>query len=126
MFAPADVALPRVSVREVNWDADYLEGNTAAGELSRIFTIDVTAVEGQCAFCGVTKRFAEAHVYEAHVYMEGVGLVARCAACEHVPLRLVKAPDHVWLDMRGMTYFRFDAPEVEVPAAGTETVRAEH
>ena len=105
----------------MNSDADYLDGNTAAGELSRIFTIDVTAAEGQCAFCGVTKRFAE-----AHVYMEGPGLVARCAACEHVMLRLAKAPDLVWLDMRGMTYFRFDAPEVEVPAGGTETARAEH
>jgi hypothetical protein len=105
----------------MNSDADYLDGNTAAGELSRIFTIDVTAAEGQCAFCGVTKRFAE-----AHVYMEGPGLVARCAACEHVLLRLVNAPHHVWLDMRGMTYFRFDTSEVEVQATGMETSRAEH
>lgn len=86
---------------------DYLDGNSAAGELSRIFAIDVTAVEGQCAACGAIRRFAE-----AHVYMQGPGLVARCAACEHVLLRLVNAPDHVWLDMRGMTYFRFDVPEV--------------
>jgi hypothetical protein len=36
----------------------------------------------------------------------------RCAALEHVLLRLVNAPRHVWLDMRGMTYVMFYAPEV--------------
>jgi NAD-dependent SIR2 family protein deacetylase len=91
----------------MNSNIDYLDRNTAAGELSRIFAIDVTAAEGQCASCGATKRFAE-----AHVYMQGPGPVARCAACEHVLLRLVNAPQRVWLDMRGMTYFRFCAPEV--------------
>ena len=99
---------------------DYLDGNSAAGELGRIFTIDVTAAEGQCASCGATRRFAE-----ARVYMQGPGLVVRCAACEHVLLRLVNAPHHVWLDMRGMTYFRFEAPEVAVPGTGTETARTE-
>lgn len=94
----------------MNSDTDYLDGNSAAGELSRIFAIDVTAAEGQCASCGVTRRFAE-----AHIYMQGPGLVARCAACEHVLLRLVTAPDNAWLDMRGVTYFRFYAPEVKAP-----------
>ena len=105
----------------MNSSTDYLDGNTAAGELSRIFAIDVTAAEGQCASCGATRRFAE-----AHVYMQGPGLVARCAACEHVLLRLVNAAHNVWLDMRGMTYFRFEAPEVSVPGTGTEPARTEH
>ena len=104
----------------MNSSTDYLDGNTAAGELSRIFAIDVTAAEGQCASCGATRRFAE-----AHVYMQGPGLVARCAACEHVLLRLVNAPHQVWLDMRGMTFFRFDAPEVTAPS-GAETAGTEH
>ena len=38
----------------------YLDGNAAAGELSRIFAIDLTAAEGQCVHCGAIKRFAEA------------------------------------------------------------------
>jgi hypothetical protein len=42
---------------------DYLDGNAAAGELSNIFALDVTAAEGQCAHCGATKPFAEARVY---------------------------------------------------------------
>jgi hypothetical protein len=76
---------------------DYLDGNAAAGELSNIFSMDVTAAEGQCAHCGATKRFAE-----AHIYMQGPGIVARCAVCHHVLLRLVNARERVFLDLRGM------------------------
>jgi len=76
---------------------DYLDGNAAAGELSNIFTMDVTAARGQCAHCGAMKRFAE-----AHLYMQGPGLVARCCVCEHVLLRVVNARQRVFLDVRGM------------------------
>jgi hypothetical protein len=83
---------------------DYLDGNAAAGELSRIFTIDVTAAEGQCAHCG-TKR----HLAEARVYMQGPGVVARCVVCDHVLLRLASIRQHVFLDARGMTYLCLNA-----------------
>jgi len=89
---------------------DYLDGNAAAGELSKIFTMDVTAAEGQCAHCGATGRFAE-----AHLYMQSPGLVARCAACEQVLLRLVNIRQRVFLDLRGMTYLRLEL-EAEGPA----------
>ena len=42
---------------------NYLDGNAAAGELSRIFAMDVTVAQGRCANCGAIKRFAEAHIY---------------------------------------------------------------
>ena len=87
---------------------DYLDGNAAAGELSTIFTMDVTAAEGQCAQCGATKRFAE-----AHLYMHGPGVVARCVACQHVLLRLVNVRQRVFLDVRGMTYLSFDTTQVQ-------------
>jgi Family of unknown function (DUF6510) len=83
---------------------DYLDGNAAAGELSKIFAIDVTAAVGQCAHCGTKKRFAE-----ARVYMRGPGIVARCAVCDHVLLRLANVRHGVFLDMRGMRYFSLDA-----------------
>jgi Family of unknown function (DUF6510) len=85
-------------------NTNFLDGNAAAGELSRIFAMDVTAAEGQCAHCGATKRFAE-----AHLYMQGPGVVARCAVCDHVLLRLVSARQRVFLDVRGMTYLSLDA-----------------
>ena len=76
---------------------DYLDGNAAAGELSNIFTMDVTAAEGQCAHCGAIKHFAE-----ARIYMQGPGIVARCSVCQHVLLRLVNARQRVFLDLHGM------------------------
>jgi len=82
---------------------DYLDGNAAAGELSKILAVDVTAAVGQCAHCGATRRFAD-----AHVYMQCPGVVARCAACEHVLVRLVSVGHRVVLDMRGITYLSLD------------------
>ncbi len=87
---------------------DYLDGNAAAGELSKIFAIDVTAAEGQCAYCGTTKRFAE-----AHLYMQCPGVVARCAVCEHVLLRLVNVRERVLFEVRGMTYLSLDTTQLQ-------------
>lgn len=82
---------------------NYLDGNAAAGELSRIFAMDVTAAEGRCANCGATRRFAE-----AHLYMRGPGVVARCPACQHVLLRLVNVGQRVFLDVQGLAYICLD------------------
>jgi hypothetical protein len=87
---------------------DYLDGNAAAGELSKIFAIDVTAAEGQCAHCGTIKRFAE-----AHLYMQCPGVVARCAVCEHVLLRLVNVRERVLFEVRGMTYLSLDTTQLQ-------------
>ena len=83
---------------------DYLDGNAAAGELSNLFALDVTAAEGQCAHCGAKRRFAE-----THLYMRGPGVVVRCAACENVLLRIANVGHRVLLDMRGLTYLSIDA-----------------
>ena len=80
---------------------DYLDGNAAAGELSKILAVDVTVAEGQCANCGATRRFAE-----AHVYVECPGIVARCPVCQHVLLRLTNIRQRVLLDVRGMTFLK--------------------
>jgi hypothetical protein len=83
--------------------ADYLDGNAAAGDLSKIFVVDVTAAQGQCANCGAIRRFAE-----AHLYMQAPGVVARCAVCEHVILRFANVGQRVFLDVRGMSYLRLE------------------
>lgn len=92
---------------------DYLDGNAAAGELSRIFAPDVTSPQGPGAHCGAIKRFAD-----AHVYMQNQGIVARCAACEHVLLRVVSARHRLFLDLRGTTHLTLEATEIRpsVPA----------
>jgi hypothetical protein len=86
---------------------NHLDGNAAAGELNKIFAFDITAAEGQCVHCGVTRHFAE-----AHLYMKCPGIVARCAGCGHVLLRLVNAGGRLLLDLRGMTYIALDTSEL--------------
>jgi hypothetical protein len=82
---------------------DYLDGNAGAGELSKIFALDVTSAEGQCAHCGARRRFAE-----AHIYMRAPGVVARCTVCEQVLLRLANVGQRMFLDVRGMSYLRLE------------------
>ena len=86
----------------------YLDGNAAAGELSNLFAMDVTAAEGQCAHCGEKRRFAE-----AHLFMRGPGIVARCAVCDNVLLRLVNVRERMFLDMRGMTFLSLDTSQLQ-------------
>ena len=88
-------------------DYDYIDGNAAAGELSNIFAMDVTAAKGQCAHCGATRRFAE-----AHLYMQAPGFVARCSVCQHVLLRLVNTGQRVFLDLRGLTCLILDISQL--------------
>ena len=83
--------------------AAYLDGNAGAGELSKVFAVDITVAKGQCGNCGATRRFAE-----AHLYMDGPGMVARCCVCEHVLLRFVSARQGVFLDVCGLSYLQFD------------------
>lgn len=82
---------------------DYLDGNAAAGELSRVFAVDITTAKGRCSECGTTKCLAE-----THLYMHGPGLVARCPACEHVLFRLANVREHMFLDLSGMSYLILD------------------
>ena len=94
----------------MNSNKNYLDGNAAAGELSNIFKMDVTSSDAHCANCGTTK-----HLAEAHVYMQGPGIVARCPACEHVLLRLVSLEQRVMIDMRGLMYLSIDTSTASEP-----------
>jgi hypothetical protein len=94
----------------MNANISYLDGNAAGGELSRIFTADLTAAEGQCANCGAKRRFAD-----AHLYVDCPGLVARCALCDHVLLRLVITAERTFLDLRGMAYLNFSTKQLTLP-----------
>ena len=87
----------------MNASMNYVDGNAAGGELSRIFAVDITSAEGQCTNCGAKRRFAE-----AHLYLQCPGLVARCSVCGHVLLRLANIQERVLLDLCGMTRLTFD------------------
>ncbi len=85
----------------------WVDGNELAGALGELFAVDMTVARGRCAGCG-----REGAVAEAIVFDRAPGLVARCPGCESVLLRLVRAPDRAWLDMRGVSYLEFALPPV--------------
>jgi Family of unknown function (DUF6510) len=83
----------------------HLDGNVLAGALRELFTVDITGATGQCVSCGITGAIGQ-----ALVYADAPGLVARCPACGEVVLRLVRAPDRAWLDLRGLTCLQLQLP----------------
>jgi hypothetical protein len=84
---------------------DYTDGNALAGPLGELFTVDMTTARGRCAGCGTTGTVAQMRVYE-----KAPGLVARCPQCEVVLLRLVRAPDRAYLDLRGVVALEIPLP----------------
>jgi hypothetical protein len=73
-----------------------LDGNAAAGMLSEIFALDLTAARATCVHCGRTGAMGALLMY-AH----GMGIVLRCPDCDGVVLRIARTPTRVWLDATG-------------------------
>ena len=82
-----------------------LDGNAAAGVLGEVFALEITAAVGTCASCGAT-----AEVGAVVVYAQAPGVVLRCPACTAVLLRLVRGPDRLWLDARGLSRLELRPP----------------
>jgi hypothetical protein len=76
---------------------NWVDGNQLAGALSEVFCVDVTAGLVVCASCGRYGPFAE-----VRVFTDAPGLVARCAGCDAVLLRLVRGRDRTWVELRGI------------------------
>ena len=74
-----------------------LDGNAAAGALGDLFAFDITVAVSTCAACGDDRPMAE-----LHAYLDAPGIVLRCASCDAVQLRLVRAGTRGWLDLRGI------------------------
>ena len=84
---------------------EWVDGNALGGALREIFTLDVTDATGRCAGCGRVGP-----VGEAHVYSRSAGMVARCPGCDSVLMRLVTAPDRMYLDMQGLSFLELRPP----------------
>jgi hypothetical protein len=75
-----------------------LDGNAAAGELREIFAAEMTVVRTTCAACGAVREMGAVSVY-AHA----PGTVFRCASCDAVLVRIVRAEGRIWLDPSGVS-----------------------
>lgn len=84
---------------------NWIDGNAMAGPLRDLFTVELTAAVGTCASCEARAALAEAVVFD-----RAPGLVARCAGCGAVLVRLVTGENRVWLDARGLGCLEFHRP----------------
>jgi Family of unknown function (DUF6510) len=82
-----------------------LDGNAAAGALAEVFAAEMMLAVTTCGACGV-----EGPVGELPAYLDAPGLVLRCAACDAVQIRLVRGPQRVWLDLRGVRVLELPLP----------------
>ncbi len=73
------------------------DGNALAGDLSAVFTPEMTAAQVTCAGCGATSAMAE-----GVAYTQGPGTVLRCRFCQHVLARIVRARQSLWMEFQGI------------------------
>jgi hypothetical protein len=77
-------------------DNRRLDGNAMGGELTSLFGFEMTSAIRTCNGCEHTGP-----VGEHPAYMDGPGAVLRCPSCGQVAMRIVQAPDRLWIDMQG-------------------------
>ncbi len=80
-----------------------VDGNAVAGALAEVFVMDMTTARTTCATCDDTRAVAE-----LRAYVRSAGTVLRCTSCGAVQIRLVRAPDRAWLDLRGVKVLELD------------------
>jgi Family of unknown function (DUF6510) len=85
-------------------DERRLDGNAVGGLLGEVFVFETTAAEGACDSCGTV-----AHVGEAMAYVSDIGTVVRCASCDNALIRVAQNPSGYFLDLRGVSYLRFES-----------------
>ena len=81
-----------------------LDGNAVAGLLQDLFGEDMTASPTECASCG-----CEGDLATLLAFTQSPGIVLRCPACESVMIRIVRTPNAIYLDARGVVYLRVEA-----------------
>ena len=73
-----------------------LDGNAAAGPLSRFFAFEATDLRVTCAGCG-----AESMLGRLRLYGGSMGMILRCVRCGEVNLRALEVGPSLRLDLRG-------------------------
>jgi hypothetical protein len=83
-----------------------LDGNAAAGLLSEVFTLEMTAAVGTCDHCGARGALGTSLVYSG-----GPGTVLRCPSCGGVLIRFARIRGCLNLELRSVRC-------LELPGAG--------
>jgi uncharacterized protein DUF6510 len=86
-------------------DERRLDGNAIGGLLLELFGVELTVATSVCGSCGAAEQVAR-----LDVYVDAPGVVVRCCHCEDVLMRIVRAPDRVWIDLGGMSCLVWEPP----------------
>jgi uncharacterized protein DUF6510 len=76
--------------------ATPLDGNSAAGLFSEVFSVDLTVARATCAGCETVGELGALRMWAVEM-----GAVLRCPACGSVVIRLTSTPAAVWIDASG-------------------------
>ena len=77
-------------------DDVMVDGNALAGELSEVFSQDVTVARVACGGCGTVEQLGA-----DHAYTRAPGMVLRCCHCDHVLLVMVRAGEQLRVSLAG-------------------------
>ena len=76
--------------------ATRVDGNALAGELSEVFSRDVTVSRLACGSCGAVEQLGA-----DHAYIQAPGMVLRCCHCDRVLLVMVRAGEQLRVTLAG-------------------------
>jgi len=77
-------------------DDVMVDGNALAGELSEVFSQDVTVARVACGGCDAVEQLGA-----DHAYVQAPGMVLRCCHCDHVLLVMVRAGEQLRVSLAG-------------------------
>jgi len=73
-----------------------VDGNALAGELSEVFSREMTVARVACGGCGAVEQLGA-----DHAYIQAPGMVLRCFHCDNVLLVMVRAGDRLRVSFAG-------------------------
>jgi len=77
-------------------DDVMVDGNALAGELSEVFSQEMTLARVACGSCGAVEQLGA-----DHAYTRAPGMVLRCCHCDHVLLVMVRTGDRLRVSLAG-------------------------
>jgi len=76
--------------------ATRVDGNALAGELSEVFSQEMTGARVACGGCDAVEQLGA-----DHAYIQAPGMVLRCFHCDNVLLVMVRAGDRLRVSFAG-------------------------
>jgi len=73
-----------------------VDGNALAGELSEVFSQEMTVARVACGGCGAVEQLGA-----DHANIQAPGMVLRCCHCDNVLLVMVRAGDRLRVSFAG-------------------------